>query len=85
MYLFGLYRNLRVEAGLEGVLALRFTLFALRLLLLANNWSVFTDGRLEVVVGERRIAVLERVLECRQISYMSLHVWLLKRVHCHFK
>ena len=62
MYLFGLYRYLRVEAGLEGVLALHFALFALRVILLANYWSVFTDGRLEVVVGKGRIAVFEGVL-----------------------
>lgn len=70
MYLFWLYRNLRVEAGLEGIFALHFTLFALRLVL-TNNWSVFTDGCLEIVIRKRRVAVLEGVLECSQISYIT--------------
>lgn len=68
MYLFGLNRNLRAEAGLKGIFAVNFTLFALRLVLV-GNWSIFTGGRLEVVVGKRWVAVLERVLERSQLNY----------------
>lgn len=73
MYLFGLHSNIRVEAGLKGIFALHFTLFALRLIL-TDNRSVFTDGRLKVVIGKRRVAVLEGVLECSQISYITTRV-----------
>lgn len=55
MYLFGLSYNLRVEAGFEDLFALQ--------LILAHYGSVVRDGCLEVVVRERRVAVLERVLE----------------------
>lgn len=70
MYLFGLYRNLRVEAGLKCIFDLHFTLFALRLVL-ANNRSVVTDGSLEVVIRERWVAVFEGVLKCSQISHIT--------------
>lgn len=74
MYLFGLYRNLRVEAGLwKGIFALHFTFFALRLVL-ANNGSIVADGRLEVVVGKRRVAVFEGVLEGGQISEITTRI-----------
>lgn len=79
LYLFGFYGNLRTEAGLEGLFALRFALFTLRVVL-ANNRSVLTDGRLEVVIGKRRVAILESVLECRQISDISTTM-VLMRVH----
>lgn len=67
MYLFGLYCNIRVEAGLKGIFALHFTLFALSLVL-TNNGSVVADGRLEVVIRKRRVTILEGILECTQIS-----------------
>lgn len=73
MYLFGLYCNLRVEAGLKCIFSFRFAFFTLRVIL-ANDGPVVTDGRLEVVVGERRVAVFEGVLERSHRSHMTEHV-----------
>lgn len=73
MYLFGLYCNLRVEAGLKCIFDICFTIFALHLVL-ANNWSIVTDGCLEVIIGKRRVAIFERVLQCSQISLVTEHM-----------
>lgn len=62
IYLFGLYGDLRVEAGLEGVSALHLTLLTLSVVL-AHDGAVFTEGGLEVIIRERRVAILEWVLE----------------------
>ena len=67
MYLFGLYRNLRVEAGLKGIFALHLALLAL-CLILTNNGSIVTNGRLEVVIRKRWVAIFKGVLECSQMS-----------------
>lgn len=73
MYLFGLYCNLRVEAGLKCIFAFRFTVFTLRLVL-TNNRSVVRDGRLEVVIRKRRVAIFEWILECSQINHITEHM-----------
>lgn len=70
MYLFRLHCNLRVEAGLKGIFALHFTLFTL-CVILTNDRSVVTDGRLEFVVGKRRVAIFEWVLEFSQINHIN--------------
>lgn len=70
MYLFGLYCNIRVEAGLKGISALQFTLFAL-CVILTDNRSIVTDRCLEVIIRKRWVAILEGVLECNQTSYIT--------------
>lgn len=61
LYLLALDGYFRVKAGLQ-TFTLRLRVLDLALVL-ANDWSVLTNRRLEVVVRKRRVAVFKLVLE----------------------
>lgn len=64
-YLPGLGHHLGAVAGLQAFLAVHLCVLALALIL-AHDWPILTDGRLEVVVRQGRIGVLEGILKDRQ-------------------
>lgn len=65
MYLFGLDCHLGAEAGLQRVFHFRLAVLALHIVL-ANDGPVVADGRLEVVIRKRRVAVFKRVLRWKE-------------------
>lgn len=69
MYLFLGYCNLRVEAGLQSIFALHFTIFA-QSVIVSDNRPI-TGGCLEVIIRKGWVAVLEGVLKCTHISYIT--------------